>query len=267
MTAHEIYYFSGTGNSLAAAKGLAKKTGAKCIHIAALPKTGRIKPKADMIGFVFPLYDFKAPDMMEDTVIRMDGLKGKYVYTVCTYGIAPRKSLERFAKAVSRAGGSVSASFAVQMPHNGIGSGAVRQSEKLAMFDAWKSTADEVSQIVKDKRCAPMKDIHTRGRLLRNARMMPSLMRFLGRWMARGIDSLALCAGDDCVGCGTCAAVCPAANITLKEKRPVWSDHCAGCFACLHWCPHNAISPGDFDANIRPYHHPGVSLSEIKVRK
>ncbi|MBD3240173.1 MAG: hypothetical protein GF331_06270 [Chitinivibrionales bacterium] len=45
---------------------------------------------------------------------------------------------------------------------------------------------------------------------------------------------------DHCTGCGTCAAVCPSDNITVKGK-PAFQHHCELCLACTHHCPCNAM--------------------------
>jgi pyruvate ferredoxin oxidoreductase delta subunit len=51
---------------------------------------------------------------------------------------------------------------------------------------------------------------------------------------------------DKCIGCGTCAKVCPERAITMVEKdgktRPVVNlDYCKGCGLCATECPVKAI--------------------------
>lgn len=57
----EIYYFSGTGNSLAVARDLAAKLNARLIPITTVMDRESIETDAERIGIVFPLYDFKPP--------------------------------------------------------------------------------------------------------------------------------------------------------------------------------------------------------------
>ena len=49
---------------------------------------------------------------------------------------------------------------------------------------------------------------------------------------------------DSCISCGRCAAVCPLANISLKDGRPVWGKNCTHCMACINLCPRQAIEYG-----------------------
>ena len=52
-----IYYFTGTGNSLAAAKQIgAALNECELVSIASLKDTPRIHPEAERVGIVFPLY-------------------------------------------------------------------------------------------------------------------------------------------------------------------------------------------------------------------
>ncbi len=52
----EVYYFSGTGNSLHVAKSIAIKTKGTLHSVASVVCKERIQTKADCIGIVFPCY-------------------------------------------------------------------------------------------------------------------------------------------------------------------------------------------------------------------
>ena len=55
--------------------------------------------------------------------------------------------------------------------------------------------------------------------------------------MARKIDP------DKCVGCGTCAATCPAEAIAQEDgKCKIDPDKCLDCGACEGECPVGAIA-------------------------
>lgn len=46
-----------------------------------------------------------------------------------------------------------------------------------------------------------------------------------------------------CIGCGKCAAICPAKAITLVHKKPKFRRKvCIGCFCCQEFCPAGALA-------------------------
>lgn len=87
MSKIEVYYFTGTGNSLATAKHLSEKLNAKLTPIALLLKGSRIETDAEVIGLVFPIYGQKAPKIIASFVEKLPNLDSKYVFAVATYGL------------------------------------------------------------------------------------------------------------------------------------------------------------------------------------
>lgn len=261
----DIFYFSGSGNSLAVARDLAKRLKGRLIPAGAAAGYGSLRTDAPIVGFVFPIYDFKPPELILDLVSRIENPGSRYVFAICTYGIAPGGALKAIAGVLERAGGSLSAGFAVAMPHNGIGSGRFKNSYRNAMLEDWKQRADDVAEYISSRNEGIMESggklrgFFTHGR----SRMLAGLFRFLYVWMSRGIDALELTTDASCSGCRVCEKVCPVGNICLEAGRPVWGDHCAGCFACLHWCPEGAVSPGGVNLHIKRYHHPDISLADM----
>jgi formate hydrogenlyase subunit 6/NADH:ubiquinone oxidoreductase subunit I len=67
---------------------------------------------------------------------------------------------------------------------------------------------------------------------------------------------------DKCIGCATCAKVCPVHNIEMVDDRPVWRHRCEMCLACDEWCPQKAIHHWCRRKEI-DYHHPDVRLDEM----
>lgn len=47
-----------------------------------------------------------------------------------------------------------------------------------------------------------------------------------------------------CNGCGWCAEVCPAQNITITDGAPKFGNVCQLCFCCIYGCPQKALAPG-----------------------
>ncbi|MBN1498634.1 MAG: flavodoxin family protein [Spirochaetes bacterium] len=86
---HEIYYFSGTGNSLYAAEKIAFNLNAELIPVASIADSEKIIITADSAGFVFPLYYQGLPVVMMEFFDKIEFTNESYVFAVVTRGLAP----------------------------------------------------------------------------------------------------------------------------------------------------------------------------------
>jgi ferredoxin len=261
----EIYYFSGSGNSLAVARDVGEKLNADITAVMSLVDLESIDTEANVIGFVFPIYDFKPSKIMEKIISKIKNIESKYIFAICTYGITPAKSLQHLEKTIKSCGGCLSAGFAVGMPQSGIGSGTVTKAQQEKMFENWKNRLDEVSEYISNRRAGKIETSILFFSLFkpRIIKIYPILFVFLKHLIFEGIDSLAFISNEKCTGCGTCQRICSQNNIEIIENKPVWSDHCANCFACLNWCPNGAISLGKAKMGIKNYHHPDIEISDM----
>jgi hypothetical protein len=81
-----IYYFSGTGNSLEAARGLAANIpDASIIPMAACLSSGAVPLDSGRIGFVFPMYFYGCPPIVLDFVSRFDFSRASRRFAVVTF--------------------------------------------------------------------------------------------------------------------------------------------------------------------------------------
>ncbi|MEI6101514.1 MAG: EFR1 family ferrodoxin, partial [Eubacteriales bacterium] len=264
----EVYYFTGTGNSFAVARDLAEKMDAKCIPIAQFQAMDNIETEQS-IGIVFPLYDFKAPKMIEQFLSKIKDLNTKYIFAVSTYGITPLKAMKSFDTLITSHGGKLAAGYTVKMPHNGIGSRLFSDKDHNRLFENCKVKMNMISeQVLAGMEVKPETSNVFFGFVMSGVllRMIPTMFQLMRQVVLKGWKSLALKANENCVGCGICSKICPVNNIELIEEKPAWGDHCTGCLGCFHWCPNNAIQFGQIKLNVRKYHHPDVKISDMSLR-
>ncbi len=266
MSKVEIYYFSGTGNSLAVARDIARRLNGKLIPVMSVMDQDLIGKEADVIGMVFPIYDFKPPKLLADFIGKLADIGSKYLFAVSTYGVTPLKAMKKADADVAAQGGKLSAGFNVQMPHNGIGYGDISVDKQKEMFRNWDIKLDVVADYVDARKegCLETTNVMT-GFILSGMlfKALPSIASLLWHVMRHGWASMGFIADEKCSGCGTCVRVCPMQNISMAEQRPCWSDHCVSCFACIQWCPREAIRLGNYRANLFRYRHPEVKLSDM----
>jgi len=267
-----VFYFSGTGNSFKLAEDIAGLIGAKTLNIAPLLETKSVMLKSETIGFVFPVYDFKAPEVMNQFVSQLKGIESSYLFAICNYGIAPSKTLNKFQKELQKVDGTLDLGVSFQMPHNGIGSGNFSVKRHQQMLVNWEQAKSKIANkinehkkdgIEKSKPLEAMKVFLFQGVLFKS---IPTFTKLLTKVAFHGWDALAYTANENCNGCGICEKICPVHNIHMENGKPIWGDHCANCFACLQWCPKQAITLGNTNLNILRYHHPDVVLEDLLKR-
>jgi formate hydrogenlyase subunit 6/NADH:ubiquinone oxidoreductase subunit I/flavodoxin len=286
----KIYYFTGTGNSLAAAKDISGKLGGELIPVASVAGERSISIDADIVGIVFPVYNHGIPFIIKTFAEKAADIRNKYMFAVCTYGNNPCLANEKLSALVNQKGGCLAGAFAVNMPYNYI-SPVFRLKGFLSSFTLSEITAEKQREMLRvcEKRLAYICDYvaerktgiietssETIERLIDRLNLRETLQKsvwlriagYRGRTDLPYIESVklmdhAFTAGEGCTGCATCERICPAGNISMAGGRPVWLHKCAQCFACLQWCPREAIQFGGNTSGRKRYHHPDITLPDM----
>lgn len=281
MNKTEIYYFSGTGNSLVVARDIAEKMKGNLISIASQMDKERITTNADVIGIVFPVYylgTVNIPLVVQRFISKLDKISTKYIFAVCTYGGGAGSTLKILDEMISKRGGRLASGFGVQMPQN-----AFRKpfENKTKLYNNWKEKKlDFIYMHVKAKDGWFDTDGLFIGLIVTIIEKMMKI-DFLRPFFINPMKNTAKVSKDskftmdeiirlmdrsyqtdeNCTGCNTCSKVCPVHNIKMVDNKPVWQHHCENCLACIKWCPQNAIH--GYGELPRGYHHPDVAISDM----
>jgi len=256
-----VYYFTGTGNSLAAAKKIAAATGdCELVPIASLAKTsGDIVPQAERVGIICPVYFSGLPLMVAEWAGRLDPAAIHYVFAIVTHGGGGQSAALRQLDSIlrERKGRGLDAGFGVVMPGNYImmyeSPAGKKQEEILAKAD--ETIAGITGPVLRcERRDLPSSLI---------PRILYTLVYPWFRSHAR-TDDKKFSVTDKCTSCGTCVAICPVKNIGLVDKKPVWKHHCELCCGCIHNCPVQAIQAGSATEKRLRYRNPSVTIEELK---
>jgi Na+-translocating ferredoxin:NAD+ oxidoreductase RNF subunit RnfB len=251
---------------LAIARELAEKTGAQLTPLAPLIKAKNVKSDAEAVGLIFPVYDFKAPAIVEEFINKIEGLDSKYLFALCTYGISPLNCLAKLNKQLAAKSISMQAGFAVTMPHNAVGNTVFSNADREKALADGKKRIDEIAQVINSRQILPVETefllsaLFLRGFLFKVIKPVIPLLLYAARY---GWESLAFQVNDRCLGCATCSTICPVNNVTMNNDRPVWGDNCLSCFACIQWCSREAIQLGTGKIKVNCYHHPEVKSSDL----
>jgi ferredoxin len=251
-----VYYFTGTGNSLVAARRLANGlVGPPPIPMVRYLEANEVKPGADTVALVYPVHHWGPPDAVIRFARKLRASHGTYVFAVALYGGHSGRAFQDLGKALEERAHGLTAGFHVKTVQNyvpvfplpGEGTLMALQADADAQVDAI---------IEKVKRKAQGEKEHWRFR--------PGVRSYyLGSIRNLHEKDRGFALREGCTSCGTCARVCPVANVDIVYGRPVWQHRCEQCFACLHWCPEGVIEWGGRTLGMGRYHHRLVTEEDM----
>jgi ferredoxin len=269
----EIYYFSGTGNSLVTARNIAEKMNGKLIPIPSVMDQESIKTDAEVIGIVFPVYyatnDCGIPLIIGRFIRKLENFGSKYLFAVCTSGYMPGETIENLSKLIQSRGAKLAAGFTVTMSNK-----ILTKEKQYRMSNSWKKKLEVICENVRVRKKGKLETRSILGKLLFAPLLLIIKPVFLVRYKRLSNSShlpfnklipladRSFQYDEKCNGCGICTRVCPVNNIKMIENRPVWQNHCENCYACYGWCPEKAIY-GDIVSYNERYHHPEVKISDM----
>jgi ferredoxin len=261
-----IYYFTGTGNSLAAARAIAKGLGgATLVPTASLDRTGRIAVPTEKAGIVCPVYFCTLPLIVRELIPRLDLSKVRYAFLVLTMGGFPGLAVEHAEELFAKAGGRLDGAFPIRMIGNYIAEYNVRgEGAVQAMRERAERRVSEVVDVVRSGR-----ECIERGGPVARA-LSRAMFALLGRRFLAACRTLdrRFTVDPSCIHCGTCSRVCPAENVRLVDGKPTWLGRCEQCFACIHFCPVAAIQIRGKKTRVRGrYHHPDVAADDVASQR
>lgn len=259
-----IYYFSGTGNSLAVARDLASnlKGDVELSPIAEELKKEIIDINEDCVGIVYPVYFEGTPLIVSRFIEKINADNGTYFFGVATYGGMAAGAMNHLAAKLRPKGIKLSSGFVIQMPGNYAPMyDAFSKELQDKVFTKEKIKIKEIADIINDRNELPLEN----GNIITRILLTEIGHRIFTRKFP--IQDKNFYANEQCSSCGTCEKVCPVGNIVLENGSPKWQHHCEQCFACFHWCPEKSIQCGSKTVKRVRYHHPEIKLKDILIKK
>jgi ferredoxin len=254
-----IYYYTGTGNSLWAARLLADELGNAEIH-SIIKASGTVAAaEADAVGIVFPVHMWGVPEPVIRFLKTINNNSVKYFFAFAVNAGQVSSTLIQLKKIMISQGILLSAGFDIVLPSNYIPWGGPGTSDHLQkLYSFAEKKIKKASVYIVEKKSGLIEKGPLWQRIIFTVlykmtyNMIPKLDKNF--W----ID-------DNCNSCGTCAKVCPAGNIVMEEKKPVWQHRCEQCLACIQWCPKKAIQYGKKTPAYERYHHPKIKLKDMII--
>ena len=246
-----LFYFTGTGNSQAAAELIAKKTGDETVDMGKSLRNKSFEyslSEGEAAGFVFPVYYGGLPTAVTDFISKMKLSRSpSYVYGVMTCGGSPAACADMLEETLSGAGLRMDASFEVKMPANfAIMYEPTSQEKEGPILEEAERKLEHIAVDV-------LRRAAEKARCSLAAKLMSSVMypRYL-----KGRKTAPFHTNDKCVHCGICASRCPVEAIQMIDGDPTWViDRCVFCMSCVR---SGAIEYGDKLTDRYRYKHPSL---------
>jgi NAD-dependent dihydropyrimidine dehydrogenase PreA subunit len=248
-----IYYFSGTGNALSAARSIAEIAKEKGVEIV-LISIDRLKkielPSAEgkrLIGFCYPTHGFNLPWIMLKFILRFPKGKSDFFLLNTRAGMKMGRLRVRGLSGIAQhlpllilflKGYKIKGLIPIDLPSNWI--------------SVHPGLRPEVVSYLYD-RCLKEIKAFTENLLERKSSFalwyfiaIPiDLLIFpltLGYFIyGRFFFSKTFIAGSDCNLCRLCEQRCPTESIIIRDNRPYWRFTCESCMRCINICPSKSI--------------------------
>ena len=234
-----IVYFSGTGNSRRAAQLLAARLNRPLTDaFSYIRERKQLALTSDKPWiFVSPTYGWQLPHVFRDLILSADLQGSRDAYFVMTCGAGVGNAEQHLRQLCAKKGLTFKGLQPLVMPENYI-----------AMFPMPDERAAAILIKKADKR------LERALPLLEQGLDLPAVKAGLAGKAMSGVVNTVFTRGvvtakpfrttAACMGCGKCVRVCPRNNISLADRRPVWTDECIHCMACINHCPTKAIEYG-----------------------
>lgn len=234
-----IYVFSGTGNTMMAAKSLAQANGLTIHRFTAeqlrQPETVTLRATEGRVIWMFPTYSWGVPPVVRRIIAAATLESNAIHYAVTTCGDDVGNLPQQWRNDLSKRNWIAGAVFSLEMPNTYVmmkGFDVDNDTVTRRKLDNMETRIDVIARKIAEG--TKIDDV-VRG----------SFGAFktgvIYRWFTRfRMNPGGFYATDACIRCGRCAMACPMSNIVVSS-RPRWGNDCAFCSACYHACPLHAV--------------------------
>lgn len=276
----ELYFFSGTGNSLFLSIEIKKRiSDTVLIPIAALRGEKIVLPRSKRIGFCFPNHGGQIPVAMKLFIEKLKLEGDEYIFALVSSGGTGCNAFGTINRIIEKKGLQLSGEFLINVPSFNPKTDDVRTLPSELNLEDFKMRIPKKMDLIADA-------------ILQNKRLIyldsPSFQlpliieKYLAPFVLNIFESYPtffknyFYTDSRCTGCGICERICLTDRIKLNNGRPEWNSKvfCYICHACLAFCPAGAVQvrPSVKWAGSKTKHNPRfkppfASIEDISRQK
>jgi ferredoxin len=277
----EIYYFSGTGNSLHVAKELQKQIPNSSLEpIVSYLKKDVAVAKGETVGFVFPIHGMTVPIPVRKLIKEIDLRSTKYIFAVATRGGTKCFAANVIEKILKKKGKKLNSFFILTIANNDpkLGYFEIPTKKEIAQIDSKiQNRIKSIKEIIINREKYRKKD--TNGvsfPFIKPIRFLLERLILIGMKYAEHQGGKDYFYSDSkCTGCEICQKVCLSGMIKMVKDKPLWQKNikCYFCYACLNYCPVQSVQiksswyMKSYTKKKGRYPHPFAKASDIARQK
>lgn len=229
-----IAYYSATGNTLSLAKRI------KDAELVDIVKVNEGKASIDQdttrLGIFFPVYMGGVPypvrKFIQETLAPRDNSNLGYIFSLITCGSSGKGAEWMIDRMLQEVGLGLSYGLSIKYPDCYLP--LVRNIPNEEKTKEIMEKSEEKIKKALDE--TEKEEIRLPGKPLFGKIMMKMALK-----TGPGRKDEKMSVGENCIGCGTCASICPENNIVIKDGKAEINNKCLHCYACYNFCPQNAI--------------------------
>ena len=246
-----IYYFTGTGNALAASNWILQIAETKNIQVEIRKITHSFLAgkedisKETLIGFCYPTHGFNAPPTVINFILKFPkaqsnifllntraGMKVSKLFTPGLSGLAQLLP----ALILRIKGYEIVGLQPMDLPSNWI---SIHPGIRQKVVDSIFQRCERITKMFAEKILSG-KNVY-KGLISLPIDLLISPIGFAYYFFGRFALAKTFIAGYTCNGCALCEKECPVKAIRMKKSRPFWTRKCESCMHCMNSCPKRAI--------------------------
>lgn len=254
-----VIYFSGTGNSLVAAKELSQRLGFELIGLTR-EYADDCKGKElvfDRLVLVFPSYAYGMPKMVK-RFLKDTQIKCNYLAAAVTCGSSAGGTLNSVKRVLNKKDTVLSYGVNIQTVENYIPLfGCPNKGSIERDIEAQNQAVLNIAEDIAHLKLTNIKGVKPFSAMVSGIFLTasPLIAKFIR------IDK-------DCSGCGLCQKICPAEAIEIgkKGRAKIKASRCNHCQACMNICLERAITHLRLTKKGGRYVNPQISLNDLIKR-